>query len=167
MHLDKRYILIFLILLLFTVSCNKTPQNLPEEVGIELNKLSQPLDYVYDIKPILSDRCFACHGPDEAKVKGGLRLDNATTAYRKNKESGLKAIVPGNPAKSELVFRILSDDPDIVMPSPDSHLSLTSEEKAKLIKWIEQGAEYKDHWAFEKIKKPKLPQVHERKWPVN
>jgi len=167
MNPKKPYSLTFIFLLLSLISCNKIPKDLPEEVSIELDKLNHPLDYVYDIKPILSDRCFACHGPDEAKVKGGLRLDNATTAYKKNKESGLKAIIPGNPAKSELIFRILSDDSEIVMPTPESHLSLTAEEKAKLIKWIEQGAEYKDHWAFGKLKKPAIPKVKQQSWPKN
>lgn len=168
MYLKKANTVLILFLLLIFFSCNKIPENLPEEVKVELDKLGgQPLDYVYDIKPILSDRCFACHGPDGAKLKADLRLDIGDIAFKKNRESGLRAIVPGNPAKSELVSRILSEDSEVVMPTPESHLTLTAAEKAKLIKWIEQGAAYKNHWAFEKIKKPKTPSVSQPSWPNN
>ena len=140
---------------------------LPEEVKVEMSKISAPVDYTYDVKPILSDRCFACHGPDANQQKAGLRLDVAKVAYEKEGENGLKAIVPGKIASSELVYRILSTDPEVMMPSPSSHLTLNTREKAILIKWIEEGAEYKPHWAFTKVKKESPPKVKNDTWVRN
>lgn len=140
---------------------------LPESVAAELDLIPGPVDYTYDVKPILSDRCFACHGPDANKVKGELRLDVAEVAYQKKGDNGLLAIVPGKPWKSELAHRILSSDPDMMMPTPESHLTLTDREKAVLIRWIEEGAEYKPHWAFTKIRKSDLPEVKNKGWVKN
>jgi hypothetical protein len=141
--------------------------DLPDDVSAEMSTLLQPIDYTYDVKPILSDRCFACHGPDANHQKAGLRLDIANAAYEKKTESGLKAINPGKPGKSELVQRILSTDPKILMPTPESHLSLTAREKAVLVKWVQEGAEYKPHWAFTRVEKPKLPKVKNEQWVRN
>jgi hypothetical protein len=141
--------------------------DLPDDVAAEMSMLSDPIDYTYDVKPILSDRCFACHGPDAANQKADLRLDVASAAYEKETESGLKAIRPGKPGKSELVYRILSTDPDILMPTPESHLSLTAREKAILVKWVEEGAEYQPHWAFAQVKKNKAPKVENEGWVKN
>ncbi|WP_031528139.1 DUF1553 domain-containing protein [Dyadobacter crusticola] len=151
---------------LLFASCDKQI-DLPDDVAQEMSTLVQPVDYTYDVKPILSDRCFACHGPDANHQKANLRLDVAEVAYKKEAESGLKAIKPGKPGSSELVHRILSADPDIVMPTPESHLTLTAREKAILIKWVEEGAEYKPHWAFTKVEKPKVPKVKNEKWAKN
>ncbi|SKB82218.1 DUF1553 domain-containing protein [Dyadobacter psychrophilus] len=141
--------------------------DLPDDVAAEMSTLKEPIDYTYDVKPILSDRCFACHGPDANHQKAGLRLDLANAAYEKETESGLKAIKPGNSDKSELVHRILSTDPEILMPTPESHLSLTAREKAILVKWVEEGAEYKPHWAFTRVEKPKVPKVKNEGWVKN
>jgi hypothetical protein len=141
--------------------------DVPEDVAKEMALLSKPIDYTYDVKPILSDRCFACHGPDANHQKAGLRLDVADAAYHKKTESGLKAIKPGKPGRSELIHRILSTDPKVMMPTPESHLSLTAKEKAILVKWVEQGAEYKPHWAFTKVEKPAIPKVKNEKWVRN
>ena len=161
----KSCFIVMLSCVLFSSCSSKI--DLPEDVQVEMSKISKPIDYAYDVKPILSDRCFACHGPDEAKQKGGLRLDIATVAYEKLSESGLKAIVPGKSGKSELAHRILSSDPDVVMPTKESHLSLNAHEKAILIKWIEEGAEYKPHWAFTVVKRPEVPKVKDEKWVRN
>lgn len=150
----------------FVMSCDKKI-DLPDDVAAEMNTLVAPVDYTYDVKPILSDRCFACHGPDANHQKADLRLDMAEVAYKKEAESGLKAIKPGKPGSSELVHRILSADPDIIMPTPESHLSLTAREKAILIRWVEEGAEYKPHWAFTKVEKPELPKVKNQAWVRN
>ncbi|WP_090377047.1 DUF1553 domain-containing protein [Dyadobacter sp. SG02] len=150
----------------FLMSCDKKI-DLPDDVAAEMNTLVAPVDYTYDVKPILSDRCFACHGPDANHQKANLRLDMAEVAYKKEAESGLKAIKPGKPGSSELVHRILSADPDIVMPTPESHLSLTAREKAILIRWVEEGAEYKPHWAFTKVEKPALPKLKNEAWVRN
>lgn len=103
------------------------------------------LDFNRDIRPILSDKCFQCHGPDEKTLEGELRLDEATWAY------AAKAIVPGSPELSEVLERVLSTDPDEVMPPPKVKKPVTSEEAAKLRRWIAEGAEYKGHWAFEPV----------------
>ncbi|CAG5069381.1 hypothetical protein DYBT9623_02117 [Dyadobacter sp. CECT 9623] len=161
-----KYSLIFSVAGLVFTSCDKKVE-LPDDVAQEMSLLVQPVDYTYDVKPILSDRCFACHGPDANHQKGDLRLDVAEVAYKKEAESGLKAINPGKPGSSELVQRILSKDPEIRMPTPESHLSLTAREKAILIKWVEEGAEYKPHWAFTKVEKPKVPAVKNKKFVKN
>lgn len=129
--------------------------------------LPEKVDYNLHIKPILSDRCFACHGPDKAKQQAGLRLDMSEGAYEALTKSGHTAIVPGNLAKSELVHRILTDDPEEMMPTPQSNLSLNAEEKALLLRWIEQGAEYKQHWSLIAPTMPELPKVNNEKWVRN
>jgi hypothetical protein len=123
-----------------------------------MRTLPSALDFNIDVKPILSDKCFACHGPDKAKQKAGLRLDLAENAYATLPESpGKFAIVRGDISNSELVHRILSKDPTYVMPVPKSHLELSAKEKAVLVKWIQNGAEYKPHWAFVKPVKKEVP----------
>ncbi|MCL6266318.1 DUF1553 domain-containing protein [Flagellimonas myxillae] len=140
------------------VSCGDP--DLPEYVAIEYAKLPEKLDFNQHVKPILSDKCFICHGPDKAKVSAGLQLHTPKTAYAELPENpGKFAIKPGSLKNSELFYRILQEDPDLVMPTPDSHLSLTPIEKATLIKWVEDGAEYKDHWAFIAPQKTNLPEV--------
>ncbi len=136
-----------LLFLLLSFSCNTV--SLPEDVAVAYEDLPKEIDFNQHVKPILSDKCYLCHGPDKAKIFAGLQLHSPETAFAPLTESyGKYAIVPGNPSKSEVVARILSNDPDVVMPSPESHLSLTAREKAMLVKWIDEGAEYKDHWAF-------------------
>lgn len=125
--------------------------DLPEDVAAAYNTLPEKLDYNKDVKPVLSDKCFACHGPDKAKQKAGLRLDIPESAYGDLPENpGKVAIDPGDLKGSELFHRILSSDPDYMMPAPNSHLRLNAREKAVLIKWIRNGAPYKPHWAFVK-----------------
>lgn len=139
----------------------KPPKSLPmpADVAMEYRQLPTALDFNIHIKPILSDKCFACHGPDKAKQKAGLRLDLPENAYAKLPESpGKVAITPGNLQKSELAHRILSKDPSYVMPEPKSHLSLSAKEKAILLKWIQDGAVYKPHWAFVKPVKHIIPE---------
>jgi hypothetical protein len=99
-----------------------------------------------DIRPILSENCFSCHGFDEKSRKAKLRLDLPEEATREHK--GGTPIVPGDLAKSEVWQRIISDDPDDVMPPPKSHLKLSAQDKATLKAWIQQGAKYESHWAF-------------------
>lgn len=108
-----------------------------------------------DIRPLLSDRCFHCHGPDEGDRQAGLRLDRADS------EGGAheSVIVPGSTEDSELFARIISDDPDTIMPPPDSHKKpLTAREKELIRKWIDQGAAYEGYWAFVPAEMPKLPE---------
>lgn len=132
--------------------------DLPEDVAAVYQTLPEKLDYNKDIKPVLSDKCFACHGPDKAKQKAGLRLDLPESAFGDLPENpGKVAIDPGNPEGSELFRRILSKDPEYMMPSPESHLKLSAKEKAVLIKWISKGAKYKPHWAFVKPEEHDVP----------
>src|SRR4249920_2042655 len=99
-----------------------------------------------DVRPILSNNCYYCHGTDPNHRKGDRRLDTPEGALADIK--GVKAIVPGKPNDSELIARILSDDPDTVMPPPKSNKSITSAEKEILRRWIAEGAKYEPHWAF-------------------
>ncbi|MBX3255271.1 MAG: DUF1549 domain-containing protein [Chitinophagaceae bacterium] len=140
---------------------------LPAEVTQAMSNLPDKLDYNIHVKKILSDKCFSCHGPDSKKQKADLRLDIAEAAYTKQTESGLRAIRPGSISKSEVTHRILSTDAEYRMPTPASHLTLTAHEKAVILKWIEQGAEYKPHWAFVAPEKTTLPKVRNTKWIKN
>ena len=127
------------------------------------------ISYNRDIRPVLSDKCFSCHGPDVSKVKAGLRLDLPASAFAElEKNKGHFAIVPGNPEKSELIKRVSSNDPAIMMPVPESHLArLTTDEIKLFTKWIEQGAKYEKHWAFVAPVKEALPEVDNTNWVKN
>ena len=118
---------------------------------------SGPLSFNKDIRPILSDKCFACHGTDTHARKADLRLDTPAGAYAEI--DGGVAITPGDPARSGVWKRIMSDDPDEVMPPPKSHKTLTPEEKETIRRWIEQGAVYQKHWSLEPPMKGSLPAV--------
>ncbi len=147
-----------LVILITFFSCGGP--DIPDEVAIAYDKLPKKLDFNQHVKPILSDKCYLCHGPDKAKISAGLQLHSPEAAYSELLESpGKYAIDPGNLENSEVFHRILSEDPTTVMPSPDSHLTLSAEEKAILIKWIRDGAEYKDHWAFIPVTKSEIPIV--------
>ncbi len=146
------------LLVFASVSCSGP--DLPKSVEMAYEKLPEKIDFNQHVKPILSDKCFICHGPDKAKVKAGLQLHLPELAYSELKDNpGKYAVKPGNLNKSETVSRILSDDPEYVMPKPDSHLALTDYEKAMLIRWIDEGAEYKDHWAFLRPENREPPRV--------
>ena len=109
------------------------------------------LRYNHDIRPILSDNCFFCHGPDKNKRKAKLRLDVREVAVEK------EAIIPGKPDESQLVKRIYTTDADDVMPPPETHKILTAEQKEMLTQWIAEGAEYEPHWAYVKPTRPAAP----------
>jgi hypothetical protein len=119
------------------------------------------IQYNRDIRPILSDNCFACHGPDEKTRAAELRLDVREAAVNK------QAIVPGKPAESSILKRILSSDENEVMPPPTSHKTLTQGQKDLLRAWIAEGAEYQGHWAYIVPVKPELPQVRNPGWVRN
>lgn len=119
-----------------------------------------------DIRPILADRCFKCHGPDSQTREAGLRLDQLEAATSEL-DSGERAIVPGNVGESELVRRIRSTDPDLQMPPPDSGKQLSAGERDRLETWIRQGARYEPHWAFVPPRRPEPPPVSVPTWPVN
>jgi hypothetical protein len=127
------------------------------------------ISYNFHIRPILSDKCFACHGPDANKRQAGFRLDIEDSALAPLKETkGAFAIVPGKPETSELIKRISSTDPAYQMPSPESHLGLLTEKEIKLFTaWVKQGAKYEKHWAFSQPKKAILPKVAKKDWVKN
>src|SRR6185503_6660209 len=121
------------------------------------------------IRPILSDKCFKCHGPDANKRQAQLRLDIADSAFAPLKETkGAFAIVPGKPNESELYKRISSTDTSYMMPAPESHLGALNDYEIRLFKkWIEQGGKYETHWAFTPPQKTTLPEVSDKRWVKN
>src|SRR5688572_16220874 len=120
---------------------------------------AKPIDYGRDVRPIIAENCFHCHGQDAGTRKGKLRLDTR----QGQKKSGV--IVPGVPDDSELIGRILSDDPEERMPPEESHRTLTEAQKATLTQWIAEGAPFEEHWAFTAPEKPEtLPAVKNANW---
>jgi hypothetical protein len=119
------------------------------------------IDFSRDVQPILSQHCYTCHGPDAKAREADLRLDQRDAAIAS------EAIVPNKPRASELLARINSDDPDVKMPPADSKKPLTDEQKQILTKWIKQGANYSQHWAFKAIKKSSPPNTGGAAWPRN
>ena len=119
------------------------------------------LQYNRDIRPILVDACFTCHGPDSVSRKADLRLDQRGSAIE------MEAIVPGNPNESEMIRRILSTDPEEAMPPPETKKTLTEAQQQKLSRWIQEGAEYELHWSFIPPTRPELPAVNNAAWVRN
>ena len=122
---------------------------------------AEPLMFNRDIRPILSDNCFECHGP--AKQKGGLRLDMLEVATQPVK-SGSIAIVPGKPEASEALLRIFATDPDDQMPPADSGHKLSAAQKETLRRWVAEGATYQRHWAFEPIRQAPVSGNPDERW---
>lgn len=129
----------------------------------------EQISYNFQVRPILSDKCFNCHGPDANKREAGLRLDIAAEAYKALKDHPrAHAVVPGKPDLSELFVRVSSTDSAIRMPPVTSHLpGLSEAEIAVIKKWIEQGGKYEKHWAFVTPVKPAMPKVKNESWPKN
>jgi hypothetical protein len=132
------------------------PWSLAADDGIRFNR---------DVRPILSENCFACHGQDAKKRKAKLRLDEREGALADR--DGVRAIVPGDLAKSELWARIISKDKDEAMPPQKSHKVLTATDKEALKRWIEQGAQYEGHWSFEAPQKQEIPKVAGTNNPID
>ncbi len=127
---------------------------------------AQDVQFNRDIRPILSDRCFYCHGPDEKNRKAGLRLDTFEGATKDR--GGYRAITPGQPDDSELIRRVTSHEAGEVMPPPSAKKpAVTPEEAALLRRWIAQGAKYEGHWAFQTLAKTPLPAVKNTRWGRN
>ncbi len=124
------------------------------------------VDFNRDIRPILTDKCFACHGPDSKKGKGNLRLDVPENA-RKVGDDGRGPIVPGKPEASEVVRRIETAAASERMPPPKTNKPLSAKEKDLLRRWVAQGGEYQKHWSFLPPARPALPTVRDRSWPRN
>ena len=140
----RSYILFALLCMFLIQSCSLS---LPKDVEVVYETLGEDITFNIDIKPILSDKCFQCHGPDEDNRTAGLRFDTQDGLFAKS-NTGKKAFVPLRLSKSEAISRILSNDPEKVMPPPETKLTLSDKEKAMLIKWVENGAEWNEHWSF-------------------
>ncbi|MFN5438270.1 MAG: DUF1553 domain-containing protein [Planctomyces sp.] len=124
------------------------------------------VDFNRDVRPILANHCWSCHGRDEASRKAGLRLDTREAALAAG-DSGQPALVPGQPAASALLQRIHATDSDEIMPPPEFRKPLSDRQKSVLQNWIRQGAHYADHWAFIPPQRPPLPAVRPSNWPVS
>ena len=157
---------VFLFLLFAAVTHYSCTASLPESVKVAYDQLPEEIDYNVHVQPILSDRCYQCHGPDENTRKAGLRLDMEEDAFKKL-ESGKRAFLRGSVSQSESIHRLLSDDPDYQMPPPETELSMSPREIAIIVKWLEQGAEWKPHWSFIPIEKPEVPKVLEDQLTYN
>jgi len=129
----------------------------------EISKLPDEIDYNFHVKPILSDKCFSCHGPDSNKRKANLRLDLDKKLPGNNNQLVLNL----KDVKSEISHRLLSQDPKIQMPPPESHLMLSDQEIAIILKWMDQGAEYKPHWSLIPLSKVELPKKIDDPWVEN
>ena len=149
---------IFSVVLLLPMSCS-TDKVRPMATSMEMT-IPDKVDFNFHVKPILSDRCFKCHGPDPKVREAGLRFDTkegAFAALGDNKDH--HAIIAGDVENSTLIQRIFTDNLEDVMPTPESNLTLNDYEKAVLKKWIAQGAEWKEHWSFLPIKKQDIPAI--------
>jgi hypothetical protein len=145
----------FLALLTVVLIVGQSPIMAEQGAEIQFNR---------DVRPILSDKCFFCHGPDEEERKGDLRLDIASDALKDL--GGYAAIVPGDVAESELVARMVTKDADDLMPPPDSGKELTEEEIKIISEWIASGASYETHWSYSIPVRESLPVVTDKAWAL-
>jgi hypothetical protein len=160
-NLSKIYILLLISIL---ASCASDKNN----NSLHINSVPEIIDFNFHVRPILSDRCYACHGPDEKARKGDLRLDLEENAFASLDSLEERfAIVAGDLSKSQLVHRITSQDPEEIMPPPESNLELSQYEIDVLKKWIKQGAEWKPYWAFRQIENPEPPKNTDINWGQN
>lgn len=162
---------LYCVLLLCAVSMLITLHSCNHSVstqGID-EQIPNTISYNFNIRPILSDKCFKCHGPDANKREAALRLDMPESAYRALRDDpSAHALVPGKPGESEVCRRITSDDSSVMMPVPESNLKrLTPYEVALIEKWIRQGAKYEKHWAFVPPKLSPVPAVENKAWLKN
>ncbi|NIJ43915.1 hypothetical protein FHR24_000354 [Wenyingzhuangia heitensis] len=159
----KKLVFFFGIIALL-ISCKK-------QVGyskLAQKKVPKVVDYNFDVRPILSDKCFSCHGPDAKKRFADLRLDTQEGAYSTlKKDANSFVIVPNKPDKSTVYHRIITQDTTQIMPPLNSNLKLSEYEKKIVKKWIEQGAKYDTHWGFKKVEKPALPELETKDWANN
>jgi hypothetical protein len=137
-------------------------------IGLVLTRgaMSQDkIDFDRDVRPILSNTCFACHGPDSNKRQAELRFDVEASVFADR--DGSPILVRGKPGESELIKRILTDDEDLVMPPRDQKQQLSKQDKEILKAWVEQGAPWRGHWSFEPVRRPAEPTVQNKAWPKN
>ncbi len=162
--MNKFPIFIVGVLLLSLAACSTS---LPETIQQASIDLPEQVDFNYHIKPILSDRCYKCHGPDANQRQADYRIDLAEGAFSTTNGEHSQTtynLSANNLSKSEVFHRLISDDEEYMMPPPAANLALSNREKALIIRWIEQGAEYKQHWSFVPPKKEALPKVKNETW---
>ncbi|MEY4242866.1 MAG: hypothetical protein RLZZ245_451 [Verrucomicrobiota bacterium] len=147
--------------LIFSAGCGQKDRAATSTAAAVETALPERITFNKHIRPIFSDTCFSCHGFDANTREADLRLDTPEGAYAKLQDSEERAIVPGKPDESAILKRMHSTDPDDVMPPPDFHKDLTDVQKSLVRSWIEQGAEYEEHWAFTPIEKPAIPKLAE------
>lgn len=140
-----------------------------ENAGFGKEQREERIRYSFQVRPILSDKCFACHGPDANKREADLRLDDSAAAYHHTTADGKAfAIVKGKPEESEIYRRVVSNDPDYQMPLPGSHIGLLNDDEIAILrKWIEQGAPYEPHWAFTAPASQEVPLNDNDRWSRN
>ncbi|MBB3056799.1 PSD1 and planctomycete cytochrome C domain-containing protein [Mucilaginibacter gotjawali] len=160
----RRHLYLLLILCAASIlgmfwACNH-PSNIDEQ-------MPDVVSYNFNIRPILSDKCYKCHGPDASKRQAGLRLDMPESAFKALKDDpNAHVLVPGSPAMSELFRRVSTNDTTEMMPPANSNLKrLTPHEVDLVKKWIKQGAKFEKHWAFVPPKVVPLPEVKDKAWP--
>ncbi|MCY4171122.1 MAG: DUF1553 domain-containing protein [Bacteroidetes bacterium] len=156
----SKIFLLNVVLIVGCIGCGPTSD-------FEGTQLPEIVDYNYHIRPILSDRCYVCHGPDGNARQAGLRLDEQQGAKHTPLSSGGYAVVSGSIRKSHLYERITSSDPDHQMPPPESNLTISDHEIALIGRWIDQGAEWKPHWSFIPPTDLPVPSVQLDDWPSN
>ncbi len=155
--LSKRFVFLFILSMGSIIAYTRCSDTQAQDTS-----MPDVVDYNYHIRPILSDRCFKCHGPDANKRKANLRLDTPEGAYAAFKDNpSMHAIVPGHPESSDAFQRLITKDTSLRMPTMSSHLTVTPHEVDLIEKWIKQGAVYKPHWAFIKPVKSVLPDADE------
>ncbi len=160
--------LIFLICSLFACQSEVDNQKTTSTISIKQQQIPDKIDFNFHVKPILSDRCFKCHGPDKNAVEGDLSLATKEDAFiALGKDKNRYAIIPHQADSSALVHRIFTENADDIMPPPESNLKLEKHEKEILKKWIEQGAEWKEHWSLIPPEKTAIPAIQNESWAKN
>ncbi|WP_438425747.1 PSD1 and planctomycete cytochrome C domain-containing protein [Aquimarina macrocephali] len=145
-----------------------TVLSLEQKTSENEKKVPEKISYSFDVKPILSDKCYACHGPDAGTREAGLRFDTEDGAYVPLGENNDRyAVIPGDVENSEMMKRIFAKDVHKLMPPTHSNLSLNDYEKKILKKWIKDGAKWNTHWAFKAPEKSEVPEVNDKKWVNN
>ncbi len=127
-------------------------------IASAISSQAEPVSFNRDIRPIMSDTCFRCHGPDKSSRMANLRLDLRAEAIR-TMADGTTPIVPGNPEKSAIVQRIFAPDANRRMPPVYAHKELTEKQKGTIRQWVAEGAIYQGHWAYEELRRPAVPAV--------
>ena len=161
-----------LIILLKYYSSDRFSDDYIENSNVDFEVLNvsntpETIDFNFHVNPILSDKCFACHGPDDKQRKANLRLDTKEGLYQMTEDLIKRVIDLDNLEDSEMIRRIFHDNKSIVMPPPESNLSLSEYEKNILKNWILQGAKWKKHWSFIKPEKPERPEIKNNDWVKN